>query len=91
MQTVTPKELEVLKEVKYYQCDFGWSEYTSDKAKCKSVAGTLSSLEKKGLIYDGNNLFTDEDFKGMSIDGEKYKMWLLSWEATEIVGVPEEW
>ena len=38
------------------------------------------SLEKKGMVYDA-----------YANDNVKYKMWCLTWDATEIVGVPSSW
>ena len=80
MTNLTTKELEVLQTVKKYQNDNGHSDFISTDAKTKSVAGVISSLEKKGMVYDA-----------YANDNVKYKMWCLTWDATEIVGVPSSW
>lgn len=84
--TVTAKELTVLNLIKEYQNEEGHSEFLSEDAKTKSVAGLVSSLEKKQLIYDSYSNFDNDEF-----DGKRFKMWCLTHEGAEIVGKPESW
>jgi len=85
MTNLTTKELKVLKLIKEYQNENGHSDFLSTDAKSKSVAGTISSLEKKGLVYDSyKNILWNANEK-------KFKMWCLTPEATKIVGTPESW
>ena len=60
---MTHNELNVLKEVNECWCpeEGGISEFTSEDVKSKSVAGTISSLLKKELIYDSYEDYEDED------------------------------
>jgi len=76
---LTFKETETLNEIKACNYEDGYSEFTSDDVKTKSVAGVISSLLQKGLIYDC--------YEGLS-EGQqgKYKMWCLSLKGIELVG-----
>tara|TARA_R110000824_G_scaffold79316_2_gene199889 strand:- start:715 stop:987 length:273 start_codon:yes stop_codon:yes gene_type:complete len=89
MITVTAKELRVLQLIKTEQNERGHSDFLSYDAKTKSVAGIVSSLEKKGLVYNSYNNWTKEDFK--NVDEKPFKMWCMSEDAAEIVGKPKGW
>jgi len=78
--TLTEKERIVLMFIKGEQNELGHSEFTSDYIKTKSVAGVVSSLEKKGMIYDSYANYEDN-----------LKMWCLSDEGAEKVGIPLGW
>ena len=64
---LTTKEVKVLELISEYQNEEGHSDFLSTDAKSKSVAGVISSLEKKGMIYDS-----------YSGSGEEFKMWCLT-------------
>lgn len=76
---LTEKELLILNKVKEFNTEDGYSEFTSDYVKTKSIAGVVSSLYQKGLIYDCYE------------DCEEYnfKMWCLSLRGIELVGTCE--
>lgn len=87
--TLTQKELDLLKEIKEYQNEQGHSDFLSTDARSRKNAGIISSLEKKGMIFNSYESYTKEDFKNI---GEKpFKMWCLTTEATNIVGKPIHW
>ncbi len=83
---LTDKELEVLNLIKDHQCEEGFSEFCSEDVKTQSIAGLVSSLEKKEMIYDAYSNFDNDEF-----DGKRYKMWCLTYKATAIVGKPYDW
>ena len=86
---LTSKELGLLKEIKGYQNEQGHSDFLSTDAVSKKNAGIISSLEKKGMVYNSYSNFTRQDFRDM---GEKpFKMWCLTCDAAEIVGKPKSW
>ncbi len=86
---LTIKELEVLNLIKEHQNEPGHSDFLSYDAKTKSVAGVVSSLEKKGMIYNCYANWTRQDFADQ---GDKpFKMWGFTELAAEIVGTPEGW
>tara|TARA_R110002167_G_scaffold92155_3_gene247609 strand:- start:218 stop:490 length:273 start_codon:yes stop_codon:yes gene_type:complete len=89
MITVTAKELKVLELIKFEQNENGHSDFLSYDAKTKSVAGVVSSLEKKGLVYNSYSNWTKDDFK--DVDEKPFKMWCITKAAVEIVGKPEGW
>jgi hypothetical protein len=87
--TLTQKELDLLKEIKEYQNEQGHSDFLSTDAASRKNAGIISSLEKKGMIFNSYEDYTKEDWKDI---GEKpYKMWCLTTEAANIVGKPKYW
>ena len=87
MITVTAKELRVLQSIKEDQNERGHSDFLSTDAETKSVAGVISSLEKKSLVYNSYANWDREDF-----NGEKpFKMWCMTEEAVAIVGKPICW
>ena len=87
MIKVTSKELRVLQLIKEEQNERGHSDFLSYDAKTKSVAGVVSSLEKKGLVYNSYGNWSKEDF-----NGEKpFKMWCMTEDAVEVVGKPFLW
>lgn len=89
MKTVTVRELEVLNTIKNLQNEQGHSEFLSTDAETKSVAGIVSSLSQKGLIYDAYSNWTLEDFADQ---GDKpFKMWCITSKGVQIVGRPTEW
>ena len=83
---ITAKEEKMLKYIKSQQNEQGHSDFISTDVKCKSNAGIVSSLFKKGLIYDSYDSLNDEDF-----EERRYKMWCLTEEAIKIVGKPKSW
>jgi hypothetical protein len=89
MKTVTAKELRVLQLIKEEQNERGHSDFLSYDAKTKSVAGVVSSLEKKGLVYNSYDNWTKEDFK--NVDEKPFKMWCMTEDAAKIVGRPQYW
>ena len=87
--TLTKKELTVLELIKEEQNEKGHSDFLSHDAKSKSVAGVVSSLEKKGMVYNSYSDMTKEDFAN---EGTKpFKMWCLTDEGCEIIGTPKWW
>lgn len=89
MTTVTSKELEVLNLIKDSQHEEGHSEFLSTDVETKSVAGVISSLFKKDLIYDAYGNWTIEDFANQG--DIPFKMWCMTEEAVAIVGKPIDW
>lgn len=86
---LTIKELSVLKLIKEEQNERGHSDFLSYDAKTKSVGGVVSSLEKKGMLYNSYDNWTKEDFK--AIDEKPFKMWCMTEEAADVVGKPIRW
>jgi len=86
---LTNKEIKVLEMIKLDQNEPGHSDFLSYDAKTKSVAGVVSSLEKKEMIYNSYDNWTKEDFK--AIDEKPFKMWCLTDSAADIVGTPDGW
>ena len=82
LKTVTAKELRMLRTIKEHQSEDGYSELESTDVHTKSNAGVVSSLSKKGLIYDSYAL---EDFTNK----KSFKMWCLTGKGIEIVGKPD--
>jgi len=78
---ITAKELELLKEIKFYQNELGHSEFTQENVKTRSRAGILGSLVQKGFVYNSYEDYDDEDVN----------LWCLTYEGVDVVGVPEEW
>lgn len=68
---LTQKEINLLKEINACTHDFvnsGYSDFTNDDVKTKSRAGILSSLIKKGLVYDSyNNVQTEVKINGTDL------------------------
>jgi len=89
--TLTEGEKVVLTFIRNEQNERGHSDFTSDMVGTKSIAGVVSSLEKKGMIYDAYADFSKEDFQGMTISGKRFKMWCMTEEAAEQVGTPKYW
>lgn len=87
--TLTKLELEVLETVKSYQNEEGHSDFLSTQARTKSVAGVLSSLQKKGFIYDSYDYYTKDDWAEKEM--KKFKMWCFTTKAAELVGKPFGW
>ena len=87
MKTVTQKELRVLQLIKEDQNEMGHSDFLSTDAQTKSVAGVVSSLEKKNLIYNSYANWDKEDFSGE----KPFKMWCMTDDSCKIVGTPESW
>lgn len=85
---MTIKEHKVLTDIKNAQNEQGHSDYLSTDAKTKSIGGIISSLQKKGLIYDSYNQ-TDEEWKSMNC--KPFKMWCLTDDGAKIVGIPSGW
>lgn len=86
---LTNKEIKVLEEIKLDQNEPGHSDFLSYDAKTKSVAGVVSSLEKKGMIYNSYDNWTRQDFADQ---GDKpFKMWCFTELASKIVGTPDGW
>jgi len=82
--SLTKKEFSVLNEIKECNYEDGYSEFTSDDVKTKSIAGVVSSLLQKELIYDC--------YEGLSEGKQgKYKMWCLSLKGIELVGTCENY
>ena len=88
--TLTEKELILLTEIKEYQNEEGHSDFLSTDAQSKKNAGIISSLEKKGMLYNSYYNFTKEEFKNMDL-GRPFKMWCITTEATKIIGIPKSW
>ena len=86
---LTNKEIKVLEMIKLDQNEPGHSDFLSYDAKTKSVAGVVSSLEKKGMIYNSYSDWTKEDFE--AVDEKPFKMWCLTPKAADIVGTPKGW
>lgn len=86
---LTNKEIKVLEMIKFDQNEPGHSDFLSYDAKTKSVAGVVSSLEKKGMIYNSYDNWTKEDFKAN--DEKPFKMWCFTELAAKIVGTPDGW
>lgn len=87
---LTSKELTVLELIKQDQNEPGHSDFLSTDAETKSVAGVVSSLEKKGLIYNSYANWTRQDFADLDHD-RPFKMWCFTELAAKIVGKPICW
>lgn len=87
---LTENETRLLEEIKNLQNEQGHSEYWTTDAGSKKDAGTISSLEKKGMIYNSYSDWTLEDFKDMDYK-KPFKMWCLTYEGAEVIGTPEDW
>ena len=87
--TLTKKELTILELIKEKQNEQGHSDFLSHDAKSKSVGSVVSSLEKKGMVYNSYLDCTKKDFKDM--DSKPFKMWCLTDKGCEIIGTPKGW
>jgi len=81
MKHITPKELELLKEIKFEQNEPGHSDFTQEKVGTRSRAGILGSLVQKGFVYNSYESYEDEE----------YNLWCLTMEGADIVGIPDSW
>ena len=88
--TLTENETRLLEKIKHQQNEQGHSDYCTTDAGSKKDAGTLSSLEKKQMIYNSYANWTLEDFLDMDYK-KPFKMWCLTEHGAEIVGTPEHW
>ena len=86
---ITVKELNVLNRIKEAHNEENHSDFLSTDAETKSVAGVVSSLFKKNLIYDAYGNWTREDFSDSGM--RPFKMWCLTPDGVEIVGKPKHW
>lgn len=78
---MTTKELKLLEEIKTYTSkeEMNFSEFLSTDVLSKSNAGVVSSLEKKGLIFNAYEGFTKSDFIDLNGEGTKpFKMWCVT-------------
>ncbi len=82
---LTNNELELLTEIKSLQNEAGHSDFTNEEVKSKSVAGVLSSLVQKGLVYDSYENLDSFD------NSDNIKMWCLTMKGVALVGTPECW
>ena len=87
---LTNKEIKVLEMIKLDQNEPGHSDFLSYDAKTKSVAGVVSSLEKKGMIYNCYANWTRQDFADLD-HNKPFKMWCFTELAAKIVGTPDGW
>ena len=78
--TLTEKETKLLTEIKRKQNEWGHSDFMDNNCRSKSRAGVVSSLLKKGLIYDSYDNFDSEG-----------QMYCLTEIAVAFVGVPKGW
>ncbi len=78
--TLTEKETKLLVIIRDSQNEYGHSDFLNDDCQTKSRAGIVSSLLKKGLIFDSYE----------NIDPTT-QMYVLKLKAVEIVGVPQGW
>ena len=81
MITLTSKELDLLKEIKFEQNEQGHSDFTQENVGTRSRAGILGSLVQKGLVYNSYDGYEDEDIN----------LWCLTYEGADIVGIPDSW
>ena len=90
MKNLTTKENELLNFIQTQQNEEGHSNFLSCDAKSKKNAGVISSLEKKGLIYNCYDNWTKKDFT--DLDHKKpFKMWCLTRESLDYVETPKNW
>jgi hypothetical protein len=86
---MTTKELNLLSEIKNYtsQDESNHSGFLSTNALSRSNAGVISSLEKKGFIYNAYADMTKADFTDMmGVKTKPFKMWCVTpqgWESSE--------
>ena len=79
---LTQKEYNfLLYVVKPAQLDYGFSKITTDSNLTKSEGGLISSLEKKGFVFDSET--AEEEYSN-------YKIWCMTKKACETVGYPSE-
>jgi len=81
IEIMTTKELNLLSEIKKYASkdESNHSNFLSTNALSKSNAGVISSLEKKGMIYNAYADMTKEDFTDMmGIKTKPFKMWCVT-------------
>ena len=84
---MTTKELNLLNEIKSCtsQEEMNYSEFLSTDAFSRSNAGVISSLEKKGLIYNSYEGLTKSDFTDMFGESTKpFKMWCVTPEGWKV-------
>ena len=82
---VTDKEFDLMIKIKNAQNEPGHSNFVTDSASSKVNAGVLSSLKRKGLIYDCYEDVAKKDF-----GGPRFKMWCFTNEAVKNFGIPNE-
>ena len=90
MKNLTQKELILLKEIQKHQNEQGHSDFLSTDAVSKQNAGIISSLEKKGLIYNSYADLKREDWRDMGLK-KSFKMWCLTNESLNFVSKPKIW
>ena len=84
---MTTKELNLLNEIKNYtsQDEPNHSGFLSTDALSRSNAGVISSLEKKGMIYNAYADMTKADFTDMmGVKTKPFKMWCVTPEGWEL-------
>ena len=96
MKDLTTKELELLKFIQTQQNEEGHSDFLSTDAKSKKNAGIISSLLKKGLIFNSFDGITKEEFRydnslNYQNNGKPWKMWVLTRESLNYVETPKNW
>lgn len=91
--TLTKKETELLKTIFEYQNERGHSDFDQTEVKTRSCAGVLSSLVKKGLVYNSYLGYTDFcERTGREIP-TKTHLWCMTDLGVEVngMGTPEYW
>ena len=90
---MTTKEINLLNEIKNYTSEDepNYSGFLSTNALSRSNAGIISSLEKKGFIYNSYEGMTKEDFIEMTgIKTKPFKMWCVTPKGWELGAETDE-
>ena len=82
-------QLNLLLQIKEEQNEEGHSNFTSENELSKSKGGILSSLEKKGYIYNSYNMSAKE-LREYDLPAN-FKMWCFTHKAVFMVGRPNGW
>ena len=88
-EALTEKELDLLLQIKEAQNEEGHSDFTSEDYLSKSIGGILSSLEKKGFIYNSYEMSAKE-LRELDLSAN-FKMWCFTHKAVFMVGRPNGW
>ena len=90
---LTKKESDLLRVIFSEQNEEGHSSFDQDSVKTHSCAGVLSSLIKKGMVYNSYEGYTDYDERTGKEIPCKTNLWCITDEGVEAngQGKPAEW
>ena len=90
---LTKKETELLKVIFEYQNEEGHSDFDQTEVKTRSCAGVLSSLKKKGMVYNSYEGYTDFCERTGKEVPTKTHLWCFTHKGVEAngMGKPPYW